>query len=166
LEQALIPYRNFDRYDQVKNEFLRKYSIKHQHNLALTGGTKIHKYNFSVNYSGTAPYEKAQYEDRLGFNLKNTFDFFKWLSVDAGILYSQVKSDMTTEYWNELPRCRWSFIPQIQGRNGEPSQWYQTKSQYEIDRLKALGLQDETFYPVNELKNTRYTAKTNILTSI
>lgn len=164
LEQALIPYRNFDRYDQVKNEFLRKYSIKHQHNLALTGGTKIHKYNFSVNYSGTAPYEKAQYEDRLGFNLKNTFDFFKWLSVDAGILYSQVKSDYDNGIlgMSYLDAGGASYL-RFREDNGEPSQWYQTKSQYEIDRLKALGLQDETFYPVNELKNRRYTAKTNYL---
>lgn len=164
LEEALLPYRRSDRYSDVKDEFLRKSSIRHQHNIALTGGTKVHKYNFSLNYTGTAPYEKAQYEDRLGFNLKNIFDFYSWLRVDAGILYSQVNSD----YYNGIYGMSYldaggASYYKIREESGEPSQWYQTKSQFEIDRLKSLGLQDETFIPVNELKNRRFTAKTNYL---
>lgn len=164
LSAALEQYRNFDRYDQVKKELLRSNSIRHQHNLALSGGTKVHRYNFSFNYTGTAPYERAQYEDRIGFNIKNTFDFYKWLSVDAAILYSQVKSD----YYNGILGMSYldaggaSYL-RWRESDGSPSQWYQTKSQYEIDRLKSVGLQDETFVPVNELENRRFTAKTNYL---
>lgn len=164
LDQALEPYRTYDRYEQVKEEFLRNNSIRHQHNIALTGGTKVHRYNFSLNYTGTAPYEKAQYEERLGFNIKNTFDFYKWLSVDAGILYSQVKSD----FYNGISGMSYldaggASYYRFREDNGDPAQWYQTKTQHEIDRLKALGLQDETFVPVNELENRRFSAKTNYL---
>lgn len=164
LESSLLQYREFDRYNQVKDEFLRNNSIRHQHNVALSGGTKIYKYNFSVNYTGTAPYEKAQYEDRIGFNIKNTFDFYKWLSVDAGILYSQVKSDFSNGIlgMSYLDAGGASYY-RFREENGDPSVWYRTKSQYEIDRLKSFGLQDELFMPVNELNNRRYTAKTNYL---
>ncbi len=164
LEEALLPYRRSDRYGDVKDEFLRKSSIRHQHNIALTGGTKVHKYNFSLNYTGTAPYEKAQYEDRLGFNLKNVFDFYNWLRVDAGILYSQVNSDYNNGiYGMSYLDAGGASYYKIREESGEPSQWYQTKSQFEIDRLKSLGLQDESFIPVNELNNRRFTAKTNYL---
>lgn len=164
LEEALVPYRNSERYSQVKEELLRNNSMRHQHNLALSGGSKVHKYNFSMNYTGTAPYEKAQYEDRLGFNLKNRFDFYKWLQVDAGILYSQVKSD----YFNGIYGMSYldgggSSYYKFREDDGTPTQWYQRKSQYEIDRLNSLGLQDETFTPVNELRNRRYSAKSNYL---
>ncbi len=164
LESALQPYRDFDRYQQVKEEFLRNNSIRHQHNVSMTGGTDVHQYNFSLNYTGTAPYEKAQYEDRLGFNIKNTFNFYKWLSVDAGILYSQVKSDYSNGIYgmSYLDGGGASYY-RLREENGDPAQWYQTKTQFEIDRLKSLGLQDETFVPVNELENRRFSAKSNYL---
>lgn len=167
-DKALVPYRTNDRYDQVVDEFLRKRRITQQHNLAFSGGSDIYKYSISANYTGTAPYERAQYENRVGFNIKNTFNFFKWLQVDAGIMGSNVKSDydngiLGMSYLNGGPS---SFF-MLRDANGDPVQMYavgsQYKSQKEIDRLKGLGLQDETFYPVNELGNKHYTAKSNYL---
>ncbi len=168
-DNSLAPYRRGDRYDQVVNEFLRKKRVIHQHNLAFSGGTDIYKYSISANYKGTAPYERAQYENRMGFNFKNTFDFFKWLQIDAGIINSNESADydngiLGMSYLNGGPSSFFMF----RDEDGNPLQMYavgpsQYKSQKEIDRLKGLGLQDETFLPVNELSNRRYTYKTNYL---
>ena len=46
---------------------------------------------------------------------------------------------------------------------GNPLQMYNTKSQAEIDRLKSIGLMDETYIPVNEMASRHYTAKSRYL---
>lgn len=165
---SLVPYRENDRYSQVVNEFLRKRRVTQQHNLAFSGGADIYKYMISVNYTGTSPYERAQQENRLGFNLRNTFNFYKWLQVDAGIMGSNVSSDydngiLGINYLNSGPS---SFF-MLRDQAGDPMQMYAIgspyKSQLEINRLKSIGLQDETYIPVNELGNKRYSAKSNYL---
>lgn len=164
LDKSLDGYRNLDRYDQVINEFLRSNRVKQQHNLSFNGGSEIYKYNVSVNYTGTAPYEKAQYLNRVGFNIKNTFDFFKWLQVDANIMGSQNYADYDCGALGmSLLGTGGSSYYMLRDNNGEPLTWYNSKSQYEIDRLISIGLQDENYYPVNELHNRRYTTKSNYL---
>jgi len=39
--------------------------------------------------------------------------------------------------------------------------WYQTKSRSEIDRLVGLGLNDESFYPLEEMHRKSYFSKSN-----
>ena len=164
LDKSLQPYRDQDRYDQVIDEFLRKQSLTHQHNLSFSGGSDIYKYSVSFNYTGTAPYEKAQYENRIGFNVKNTFDFFKWLQVTAGIMGSQVTNDYDNGISGmSLLNAGGASYYMLRDDQGNPVQWYQTKSQYEIDRLKAEGLQDESYYPAQELKNMHYSSKSDYL---
>lgn len=164
LNSSLQPYKDSDRYQQVKDEFLRNNKVTHQHNLSFSGGSDIYKYSVSVNYTGTAPYEKEQYQNRYGFNIKNTFDFFKWLQVDASLMGSYVNYDYDcgTLGMNLLNGGGSSYY-MLRNDDGTPTQWYNTKSQYEIDRLIGLGLQDESYYPVNELKNEHYTYKSNYL---
>lgn len=169
-QSALVPFRNNNRNSQVKDEFLRSNRVKHQHNLSFSGGSDIYKYSVSANYTGTAPYEKAQYENRVGFNFKNTFNFYKWLEVDAGLMGSQMSKDYDSGLSGlGLYNTGGSSYYMLRDNSGNPIQWYLTpggsqyKSQYEIDRLNSLGLQDETYYPVNQLSTERYTAKNNYL---
>ena len=82
-------YRSLDRYGQLKS-LLRKADITHQHNLSFSGGSDIYKYAFSANYEENLPYEKEQSTQRIGVNLKNQFDFFKWMRVNVGLLTSNV----------------------------------------------------------------------------
>lgn len=164
MNSQLQKYRDADNSEQARKEFLRSTCIVHQHNLSFSGGSDIYKYSISGNYTGTAPYEKAQYENRFGFNFKNTFNFFKWLQIDAGLLFSQVKSD----YENGISGMTFlengeASYYMLRDDNGEPLQWYKQKSQYEIDRLNALGLMDETYIPVYELGNMRQSQKMNYL---
>lgn len=164
LEKELQPYRTHDRYDQVIEEFLRKREITHQHNLSFNGGSDIYKYNFSVNYTGTAPYEREQIKHRIGFNIKNTFNLAKWFTLDAGIIGSNKSEDYDNGVLGmSLLNTGISSYYMLRDDEGNPLQMYNTKSQAEIDRLKSIGLQDETYIPVNEMSTRRYTAKSRYL---
>lgn len=164
LEKELIPYRTHDRYDQVVEEFLRKRQITHQHNLSFNGGSEIYRYNFSVNYTGTAPHEREQIKHRIGFNIKNTFNLTKWLTLDAGIIGSNKSEDYDNGVLGmSLLNAGIASYYMLRDDAGNPLQMYGEKSQAEIDRLKSVGLMDETYVPVNEMANRHYTAKSRYL---
>ena len=76
LESQLDVYRNRDRYDQIKDEFVRRSNTTHQHNLSISGGSDIYKYALSANFQQNLPHAKEQKTNRYGFNFKNQFDFF------------------------------------------------------------------------------------------
>lgn len=164
LETGLNKYRGLDRYDQVIEEFLRKRKLNHQHNLSFSGGSDIYKYSISANYTGTAPYEKAQLEKRIGFNLKNTFNFFEWMKLDAGIIGSNLSSDYDNGVLGmDLLNKGIASYYMLRDTDGNPCQMYGTKSQLEIDRLNSLGLMDETYTPITEMGSRHYTSKSNYL---
>lgn len=164
LDARLEPYRHLDRYEQVKDEFLRNNSVVQQHNLSFSGGSDIYKYSVSLNYTGDAPYEKVQYKNRYGFNIKNTFDFFKWLKVDANILGSTMSYDYDcgTLGMNLLNTGGASYY-MLRDETGDELEWFNTKSKYEINRLISVGLLDESYYPISDLNTRHYTVKQNYL---
>lgn len=154
--------RNRDRYDQVKKEFLNSVSITQQHNLAISGGSDFYKYSLSGNYTYNQPFEKRQKTDKVGFNLKNTFNFYKWLKVDVGLLGNNSSYDYDNGFagYSYLNGGKASYY-MLRDEKGEPVQWYNSKSQYEIDRLKSIGLLDETYIPLNEVNKKHYTSRSN-----
>lgn len=156
LESKLDVYRNQDRYSQVKDAFLRSADMTHQHNVSFNGGSDIYKYALSINYQENLPFEKAQSTSRLGFNWKNQFDFFKWLRVDVGVMNSNVTKDYDNGVTGFGLLNGGTSYRMLRNADGSPIQWYQDKSQLEIDRLNKLGLQDETYFPLNELQNAHY----------
>ncbi|WP_316790449.1 SusC/RagA family TonB-linked outer membrane protein [Pedobacter frigoris] len=164
LQTALDVYRNNDRYDQVIDEFLNKTALTSQHNLSFSGGSSIYKYNLSGNYLGTNPYERVQSTRQLGFNLKNTFDLTKWMRIDLGILGTNNKSDYDNGISGMalLNTGRASYY-MLRDPQGNPVNWLNTKSQFEIDRLNGLGLMDENYAPVNELNKQHLTSNSNYL---
>ena len=164
LQTILDGFRKNDRYDQVKDELLRKNAMTQQHNLSFSGGSDFYKYNLSVNYLQSNPYEKIQQTSRLGFNFKNNFNLTKWMKADVGILGSNVSSDYNNGFsgYGNLNGGRASYY-MLRDPAGQPVQWYLTKTQYEIDRLKSLGLQDETYKPLNEIAQQHYTNSSKYL---
>ena len=158
-QQAMDMYRNLDRHDQVKDELLRKANMIHQHNLSFHGGADVYKYSLSVNYREDLPYEKEQSTQRLGFNLKNQFNFYKWLRVDVGVLNSNVTKDYDNGFTGEGLLNGGQSYRMLRNADGTPAQWYNNKSQLEIDRLNSLGLQDETYIPLNEINKKHYNSK-------
>ncbi len=148
-------YRSLDRYGQLKS-LLRKADITHQHNLSFSGGSDIYKYAFSANYEENLPYEKEQSTQRIGVNLKNQFDFFKWMRVNVGLLTSNVDRSYDNGFSAYSNLYSGPSYRMLYNEDGTPAQWYMGKSQYELDRLNELGLQDETYIPVNEMDKAHY----------
>ncbi|MCX2451879.1 SusC/RagA family TonB-linked outer membrane protein [Pedobacter sp. PLR] len=164
LQTALDFYRNNDRYDQVLDEFIRKTAIVQQHNLSMSGGSDFYTYNLSGNYMNNNPYEREQSNTRVGFNLNNSFNFTKWLKVNVGILSSSFKEDYDNGVSgiNMLNTGKSSYF-MLRDKNGNPVNWPNSKSPLEIDRLNALGLQNEYYAPVNEMGTKHYNNNSDYL---
>lgn len=164
LQAALDVYRRRDRYNQVRDELVRRNALLQQHNIAFSGGSGIHTYNLSANYMLSNPYERAQSSTQLGFNLKNTFNLTKWMKVDLGVLGSNRKSEFDNGFngYSNLVGGKASYY-MLRNEDGSPAQWYNSKSQYEIGRLNDLGLMDETYRPLDELSRQRSLTKSKYL---
>ncbi|WEK20571.1 MAG: SusC/RagA family TonB-linked outer membrane protein [Candidatus Pedobacter colombiensis] len=165
LQKKLDVLRNSDRYDQVVNEFLRKTSLTQQHNLSFSGGNEFYKYSLSGNYLGNAPYERAQTNNRVGFNLKNSFNFTKWATLNIGVLGSNTRNDYdngsatnnVSPGMSILDAGKASFYMLRNSDGSLATNWLNSKSQFEIDRLKSLGLQDENYNPITDLNTSHLT---------
>ncbi len=161
LEAGLDVFRHRDRYDQL-GEVLRKDSLVHQHNLTISGGSDKYRYNLSGNYMGSAPYAKnGGTPMRYGYNLRNMFNLTRWFRLDVGLLGSYTKEDYDNGFspMSTYLAGKASYY-MYRDANGNPAQWLNNKSQYEIDRLKSLGLQDETYYPLREISHAHRLATT------
>lgn len=170
--------RSQDRYDQVKDEFLNTIEVSHQHNLSFNGGSDFYKYSFSLNYMGVNPYEKGKYKDRIGFNVKNKFNFTKWCQVDLGIMGSDVNDEYNDGIQGmDLLNSGGASYNMLRDENGNANRWDMEKNLDEINRLKSKGLLDESYYAVNELNKVKVTnrnqyininfgAKVNIIKSL
>ncbi len=155
-QQKMDHYRSLNNYDQFKDRYVRSNSIVQQHNISFSGGSGIYKYALSANYQQNNPYEKAQSDSRLGFNLKNQFDFFKWLRVNLGIIQSNTNASYNNGFTGYSYLYSGASYKMLYNEDGTPAQWYSGKNQREIDRLNALGLLDETFIPVYEEDKAHY----------
>lgn len=161
LNRQLDVYRSRDRKDQAMEAFVRTPAVTHQHNLALSGGGDKYTYSLSLNYMQNLPYDKNVSNDRMGFNLKNSYDFTKWLHADVGIMGSMYNADYNNGY---------SGVGAVTGsgkasyllywdEEGNELPWYMQKSQEEIDRLNSLGLLDESYYPLQEVAKRYFQQK-------
>ena len=132
--------------------------------MSFNGGSDFYKYSFSVNYRGTSPYEKGKYNDRLGFNVKNNFNITKWLQLDLGIIGSDVNNEYDDGIQGmSLLRSGEASYYMLRDENGLANRWEVEKNIDEINRLKSLGLMDESYYPVNELDKVKVTMRNQYL---
>lgn len=164
--KGMDTYRNRDNYNQLKDAFLRT-NISHQHNLSIRGGAEKYQYSASINYLSNNGYNTNAYSDRIGYNLKSTFNFFSWLQADIAVLGSMSKSTDASEQGDyrtgfDATKYTTGIVPSYRmlfNEQGEELSWMQNKSQYEIDRLKSKGLNDETFYPFQERNRAEFKNK-------
>lgn len=155
LQRQLDVYRNNDGYQQIKDELIRNTQITHQHNLSFSGGSDIYKYALSANYQENLPYEKKQSTQRIGFNLKNQFNFFKWMEVNVGILNSYYDADYDNGFvgYSNLYSRPYRVL---RNSDGTPAVWTQSRTQASIDELVSKGLLDETYRPLDEINKAHY----------
>lgn len=168
LEEKLEVYRNRNNYDEIRDRFMRT-AITHQHNLALRGGADRYQYSASVNYTKNLLELQGQDNDRIGFNLRSNFQFFDWLKADMGVVGSYtkasyddgLKSDDGLYNIDDYLYGRRSSYQTLFDENGNQLNWYQDKSQSEMDRLLGVGLYDESYYPLEEIHRKTYLEKSN-----
>lgn len=169
LENGLDIYRKLDNRDQLIDNFLRKAAFSHQHNLSIRGGSGKFTYAASMNYAQNTPdgassgslYGKGYNNERIGYNVKTTFDFYKWLRADFSMIGSFTNSteNLGFDAYGYLDGGQASY-QMITDEQGEELKWYQFKSQPEMDRLTSRGLYDESFYPLQEYTRAKNRART------
>lgn len=166
LNNQLDFYRSQDRYQELRDNYLRKVSVQQQHNVSFSGGSEKYKYSLSANYTGNYGYNKNMgTDDRIGLNLFNQYNFFSWLKADLRVVSSSQNSytDIGVDPYSLYVSGPASYIT-LRNPDGSPAQWYTTgKSQFEIDRLNKLGLMDETYFPLNDKGNSYSEAKERYL---
>jgi len=164
LNSELNTLRNLDGYDQVVDELLAP-RFTQQHNLSLRGGSEKHQYALSLNYSEIGTFEKDRNSERLGVNVKNYFKLNDWFKFDISLIGSYSFSDNYIGITG-LPLLGSSRLPYevLRDEDGNPAEWKYVKSKSEIDRLISLGLIDQSYYPLNELKEQTSTYKSPSIT--
>lgn len=155
LQSQLDVYRNRNNYQQIKDELVRNTAITHQHNIAFRGGSDIYKYSLSANYRENMPYAKEQSNRRIGFNLKNQFDFFKWMQVNVGIINSNYKEDYDNGF-SGFSNLYSRPYRMLRNEDGSPAIWTMSRTQASIDEQVGKGLLDETYSPLNEIDKAHY----------
>ncbi len=152
MEKRLDVYRNRDRFSQM-DKFLNTTRFDQQHNLAISGGSDRYTYHYSLNYTQPGDYNKGRATNKeLGFSLKNNFKFTDWFSLRANVLGKNQnrEGDIGFNFYDNYMGGKASYYL-LENEDGSPAQWYSSKSQFEIDRLNALGLEDETYIPLNHV---------------
>lgn len=155
LESQLDVFRNRDRRSQM-DEFLNSHRFDQQHSLSLSGGTDRYKYSYSLNYTQPGDYNKNRPVNKsIGFNIRNSIKVTDWMNVNVNLLGKNQKQDGNTgfNFYNQYLGGKASYYL-LRNADGSEAQWYNNKSQFEIDRLNSLGLVDETFIPIQEVNNT------------
>ncbi|WP_081643229.1 SusC/RagA family TonB-linked outer membrane protein [Sphingobacterium paucimobilis] len=155
LESKLDVYRNRSRWDNM-DEFLNSTIMDQQHNLSLSGGTDRYKYSYSLNYTQPGEYNKGRPVNKgIGFNVKNSVKLTDWMNVNLNVLGKNQKQDgdIGFNYYDNYVGGRASYF-MLRNADGSPAQWYSDKSQFEIDRLNGLGLEDESYMPIEHVNKT------------
>ena len=157
LDATLDRLRNSDGQSQIKDLLMRNY-FQQRHAFSANGGNDVHQYSLNMNYTGNRGYGLKSTSEVVNIGLKDKVKVFKWLDAEAGVF-----TNMTNGKYDQLnPTSYYTRMPYEVLRNpdGSSASWNYLKSQYEIDRLKNLGLLDQTYNPLDDANKTdfRYTS--------
>lgn len=162
LASGLNIYRNRDNRSQIREE-AERVGVRHQHNLSISGGTEKNSYLASINYMGNNENNKFADNDQLGFTFKDNVKFFHWLSADFGVngVYTNQKKKTGMSSSATSLYTSWPSYNMLRDDNGNPMVFQSSKSDYELQRLVNVGLQDETNIPLNNINEETYQRKEN-----
>lgn len=172
LAQELSVYRNLNNRSQI-SDAIERVAIQHQHNLSISGGTEKNSYLASINYLGDYSNNEYVNSNQLGFNFKDNVKFFKWLSADFGVngvfttdkgKLGMAASTATFENINSSYTGLYTGFPSyymLHDENGNALTWQRKKSDYELQRLVGLGLQEESFVPLENANEQSYEKSNN-----
>lgn len=169
LNSRLQHYSLSDNRKQLRDAFART-AVTHQHNLSVSGGSDVYKFYMSGNFMNQNPHDKFRSSKQYGINSKNEFNISPKLSAYVNLSVNLDSSDqsnyntssysgMMTNYpsYYMLKDKDGTLLHFSNGRN------YTLKSEEEINRLIALGLKDEHYYPTLDAKVNLQAIKTNYM---
>ena len=161
LKAGLDTYRNLDNRDQIKDFYLRT-GVMHQHNLSISAGSASNRYIASVNYIGNQGNAKYSNSDRLGLTLRNTSKFFDWLTADLGVYGNFNKSQGDNGMGNYYTfYTSYPSYYMLRDNDGAPLDILGRKSLTELERLRSIGLKDETYSPIRNRQEETFSNNQN-----
>lgn len=155
LDSSLNSLRTLDNRQQLDDFYLQT-GLLHQHNIGIQGGNEKHRYSASIDYLGSRGTSKYADNERLGFTLKNTMKFLSWLTADIGVSGDFSKDNSFTgagTFSNAF--YSWPSYYMLNNPDGTPAYIPRSKSEYELNRLTSIGLLDERYSPITNLREER-----------
>lgn len=159
LEKSLEVYRNLDNRKELE-DFYTKTGVRHQHNISILGGNWANRYAVSLNYDGNSYNARYLSSERYGFSLRDNIGFFRWLNADLSVTgsFSRDKGDTGMGQFTDIYHNYPSYT-MLRDKDGTPINFPKYKSDYELERLKELGLMDESFNPITNRKEENFITK-------
>lgn len=159
LEKGLEVYRNLDNRKELE-DFYTKTGVRHQHNISILGGNWANRYAVSLNYDGNSYNARYLSSERYGFSLRDNIGFFRWLNADLSVTgsFSRDKGDTGMGQFTDIYHNYPSYT-MLRDKDGTPINFPKYKSDYELERLKELGLMDESFNPITNRKEENFITK-------
>lgn len=148
LANTLDRLRRLDNREQIESLLLQP-KFKQQYNLSLAGGTEVNRYYASVNYISGRGYDKGGSSRAVNLNLKDQIKITKWLDADLGVAVSLNNNtfaplNATSYFTMNMP------YEMLKDEAGNLTSWSKFKSEKELERLRQLGLYDETYNPLTD----------------
>lgn len=160
LNATLDRLKSLDGPAQVKEQMLQR-MFKQQHSFSATGGNEMNQFSTGLYYIGNKGYNKGSNNDNLNLNIRDHAKVFKWLTLDAGIAANLAASK--SKLLGGMDYTYYMPYEILRDENGNTVPWSDGKSQFEMNRLKGLGLLDETFNPLDQLNNGENSSKNNYI---
>ncbi|WP_173002979.1 SusC/RagA family TonB-linked outer membrane protein [Chitinophaga sp. SYP-B3965] len=158
LDNILNTLRNADGQGQLEDLFMRN-RIKQRHSFSANGGNEIHQYNIMMNYTGNRDYGFRTNSEDINVGMKDKVKVFDWLDAEVGAT-TNIRNGT---FLRESPQRYYTNMPYevLKNADGSLASVTRLKSPFEIDRLKNLGLYDETFNPLTEMNNSDLSYSSN-----
>lgn len=158
LDATLNRLRSSDGQSQIRDLLMRNY-FQQRHAFSANGGNEIHQYNLNMNYTGNRGYGLKSTNETVNIGLKDKVKVFKWLDADAAVFTNiangKYDAFYPTSYYTRMP------YEVLRNPDGSSAPWNYLKSKYEIDRLKNLGLLDETYNPLDDVDKNDFRSTSN-----
>ncbi|WP_127131716.1 SusC/RagA family TonB-linked outer membrane protein [Pseudoflavitalea rhizosphaerae] len=156
LDVTLNALKGRNGLSQIEDMMMQS-KLTHKHSLSVSGGNDRNQYSLNLNYIGDRAYTIKTNSENINISLNNKAQIFSWLSADAGVFVNFTENKSAAVSATGLYRNMPYEI--LKDKNGNYVPWNYLKSQSEIERLKDLGLLDETYNPLQELG--RYDIRSN-----
>ncbi|HEY0272206.1 MAG TPA: SusC/RagA family TonB-linked outer membrane protein [Chitinophaga sp.] len=148
LDSTLNSLSNANGQKQLEDLYMRN-QVRQRYSFSADGGNDIHQYSLMMNYTGDREYGFRTGGQSVNLGINDKVKVFKWLDAEAGIYTNISKSSNLREppgtYYRNMP------YEVLKNPDGSYAPWTKLKSPYEIQRLIGLGLNDETYNPLEEL---------------